>query len=76
MNTQVIGQSYLFVLDPDMNLHRKTVSVRDVSLLFGHTLHYRVEPSLFDTILPYMNTVMSGALSKTSFYVYLENTCF
>ena len=53
-----------FSLDPKMSLDVKKISVQDISLILGHTLHYRMEPSLFATLLPYMNTVISSALSK------------
>lgn len=58
----------MFVLDPEMSLDVKTISVQDISLILGHTLHYRMEPSLFATLLPYMNSVLSSALSKISIF--------
>ena len=56
----------IFVSDPEMSLDVKTISVQDISLILGHVLHYRMEPSLFTTILPYMNTVLTNTLSKIS----------
>lgn len=60
----VFNHNTLFVLDPEMSLDVKKISVQDISLILGHTLHYRMEPSLFATILPYMNSIISNALSK------------
>ncbi|CAB4029622.1 E3 ubiquitin- ligase UBR3-like, partial [Paramuricea clavata] len=51
--------------DPEMSLDVKTISVQDISLILGHTLHYRMEPSLFATLLPYMNSVLSSALNNS-----------
>ena len=69
----MIRSKYLitfFSLDPEMSLDVKKISVQDISLILGHTLHYRMEPSLFATLLPYMNTVISSALSKSMYFSY------
>ena len=67
----IIDANFFFVSDPEMSLDIKTVSAKEVSLILGHVLHYRMEPSLFITILPYMNNVLSNARSKISLYSYI-----
>ena len=59
-----------------MSLDVRRISVQEISLILGHALHYRMEPSLFATILPYMNTVLSNALSKAYFYHLIGKFCF
>ncbi|XP_046846410.1 E3 ubiquitin-protein ligase UBR3-like [Xenia sp. Carnegie-2017] len=45
--------------DPYFILCPKSISVRDVSKILGHTLFYKMEPSLFGCLLPYISNIMN-----------------